>query len=505
MWWTWLALACSGGGEPKPADDSAAGDTGPSEDSDATGEADDTGDTGAPIDTALSDCALQPVISLDGAAVPGQDARLLLSVAADAELSWLVPYGEVSADAVAGEAWWSIPITEAVHTDDAVTIEVTASGPGCVPETASLDVAVGHPEPSRVVVLYNPAVDGSADVAEAYAAARGLDDGQLCGVEAADPTTLDGDLLEDLADAVMDCVDAVGEHVHYLVPVYGVPYKVSGRIDDIAVGTKVTTSLDALLFFGRRASRMSAARYNPIYQAGDSLAGVYDPYMPIGHIREEAATTYLLVTRIDGASAEDALALIDRTMEAEALVAAGALDGIVYVDGRYGDTPPSTDDFGSYESGEWNMWGTRTAFEELGWYEVVWDGNGEEFGTAPAPESCPDALFYAGWYSYYNYNDAFTWAPGAVGGHLDSCSACDLRDGTWAAEALQRGITATFGAVGEPYVAGMPEYDQLFRYLTEGANYAESAYESTVIGAWMMTFVGDPLYRPFPDGERSGR
>ena len=126
------------------------------------------------------------------------------------------------------------------------------------------------------------------------------------------------------------------------------------------------------------------------------------------------------------------------------------------MDGNRGDTEPTTDAPGSYEAGEWNMWGTRRLFEDLQWYPVVWDGNAEEFGTAPAPESCPDALYYAGWYSYYNYNDAFEWAPGAIGGHLDSCSACDLRSGTWSAEALTRGITATFGAVGEPYVAGMP-------------------------------------------------
>jgi hypothetical protein len=88
--------------------------------------------------------------------------------------------------------------------------------------------------------------------------------------------------------------------------------------------------------------------------------------------------------------------------------------------------------------------------------------------------------------------------PGAIGGHLDSCSACDLRGGTWSAEALKRGITATFGAVNEPYVAGMPEYDQLFLYLTRGANFGEAAYESTQLSLWMMVFVGDPLYRPFP-------
>jgi uncharacterized protein (TIGR03790 family) len=145
------------------------------------------------------------------------------------------------------------------------------------------------------------------------------------------------------------------------------------------------------------------------------------------------------------------------------------------------------------------MWGTRYVFEDYGASPVIWDGNSAEFGTAPAPTDCPEALYYAGWYSYHNDNDRFTWTTGAIGGHLDSCSACEIRGLTdaWAGMALVDGITAAFGAVNEPYVAGMPEYDPFFLYLTQGANSAEAGYESTYIGLWTMVWVGDPLYRPY--------
>lgn len=43
----------------------------------------------------------------------------------------------------------------------------------------------------------------------------------------------------------------------------------------------------------------------------------------------------------------------------------------------------------------------------------------------------------------------------------------------------------------------MPEYDQFFAYLTQGASYGEAAYQSTIVSAWMMVWVGDPLYRPY--------
>jgi uncharacterized protein (TIGR03790 family) len=345
-----------------------------------------------------------------------------------------------------------------------------------------------------LVVVYNPGATGSEEVARAYADFRGIPASGLCAVETTTSDTLAGEDFPAFLDAVFACAS---DHTLYFVPVWGVPYKVSGRINDFASGSPTTTSLDALLFFGAEALDMTDAVYNPVYRDGDSTTLDFKDYRSAG--RNRRANDVWLVARIDGASADDALALIERTRAAEEAVSAGTLDGIVYVDGRYGDGEPDpAAEFGSYEWGEWNMWGTRRVFESVALYDVVWDGNEAEFGTEPAPTSCPEALYYAGWYSYYNYNDCFDWTVGAIGGHLDSCSACDIRNpGTWAGSALLDGITATFGAVGEPYVAGMPEYDQFFYYLLQGANYGEAAYESTVVGGWMMVWVGDPLYRPY--------
>jgi uncharacterized protein (TIGR03790 family) len=479
-----LLLACDP--EPAKVPDAEPG-------TDSAGE-EGGGEEGGDGGTGPVDCGLAPEISLEGDAIPGQELRLSASTSAPAEARWSVDVGSIE-----GELW-AIPADAAPFLDVVANLQVEVEAEGCLPESASLQVEVGHPMANRVVVLYNPGVEGSAEVAEAYAAARGLGPHQLCALESSDPSTVGVEEAHALLAGAEACAEAVGPQVLYLVPVWGFPYKVSGAILDFGSGLATTTSLDALLFFGERASRYTEARYNPIYQEGDSMAGVYAPFVPALELRE-AGQDFFLVSRIDGADAAAALELIARTLEAEALRDGAGLDGIVYVDGNRGDTPPATDEFGSYESGEWNMWGTRYLFEELDLYEVVWDGNAEELGTAPAPTDCPDALYYAGWYSYYNYNDCFTWATGAIGGHLDSCSACDIRAaGTWSGSALIDGITATFGAVNEPYVAGMPEYDQLFRYLSEGATFGEAAYESTVVGAWMMVFVGDPLYQPFVAG-----
>jgi uncharacterized protein (TIGR03790 family) len=165
--------------------------------------------------------------------------------------------------------------------------------------------------------------------------------------------------------------------------------------------------------------------------------------------------------------------------------------GSVYVDwGWTTSEVPSSDVPGSYEAGELNLLRVADVFDDYGWSPIVEDSGPTEFGTAPAALDCPDALFYAGWYTYGLYNDVFSWAPGAIGAHLDSCSACDLRSGqNWSAVALQRGITATFGAVNEPYI---------FLYLSQGASFGEAAAESTYVSRWMMVWVGDPWYRPLP-------
>ena len=452
---------------------------------------DDGDDRGADVDP---DCSGTLELMSEAAGfVPGGLYTLTAGGLEGATYGWEVSVGSLSS-AEGAEVTWTVPAELAAWSAEEAEITLRATEAGCADQQQTQTAEVDWPETSRVVVVYNPDVDGSQTVAEYYADFRGID--AICAAPTSDATTLYVAEIDPFLDTVQACIDAVGPHVQYVVPVYGVPYKAEGRIYDLYYRTTlVTVSVDALLVYGAAAKAFTQPTENQVYRRGDSDDQDYVPYKAFGLIRENLSADYYLVTRIDGESATAAMDLVDRTALAEQT----ELSGIVYVDGEYGDTPPATDVYGSYEWGEWNMWGTRYVFEDFGLYEVVWDGNTEEFGeAAPAPMECPDALYYAGWYWVHNYHDVFTWAPGAIGGHLDSFSASDLRGTSWSGEALKRGITATFGAVNEPYVTGMPEYDQFYLYLTQGANYGEAAYESTTVGAWMMVWVGDPLYRPYP-------
>jgi uncharacterized protein (TIGR03790 family) len=395
---------------------------------------------------------------------------------------------------------WTIDPTLAANRPEPVTIVATASADGCPDETVSATATVDWPPAMRTLVIYNPMATGSQDVAQKYADFRQIPAKQLCPIPYADPVTVQSADYDAWLKTAMACADAIGPRVHYIVPVWGVPYKLAGRVKDCFQKTHpiTTVSLDAILAYGHDGGKVTQCEPNALFQDADSIAGTYGDYVPFGDYKSMISNDYFLVARIDGADADAAKALVDRTAAAEKLAQAKMLAGTVYVDGNRGLPHPATAPTGSYEDGEWNIIGVETVFKKLGWYPIVTDWDMAEFGTAPAPLTAPDALYYAGWYAFGHYNDVFTWKTGAIGAHLDSCSACDIRGTTdWSAMALRRGITATFGAVNEPYVIGLPCYDQFFKYLTDGASFGEAGYESNPFGGWMVVFVGDPLYRPY--------
>lgn len=500
--WVSLAALVAGCGSGSSSDQPTTNDasTDDSTPSDTTPIDDTSFDAGPTCPTTLK-------MAITGTPAPGATVTLSITPPYPYSVGWSATKGTLSLD-TGNTVKWTIPTDVATHVAETLTVTAAFDSKGhCAGVTPiSRDFIVDWPDAQRTIVVYDSARTGSKDVADAYAAYRIIPPDHLCPVTTADPVSITSTDYATLVDTVMACVTKIGPWIHTVVPVWGVPYKVSGQIDDLGDATKkAEVCLDELLVFGAASKSMTATKVNPFFQGSDpyggsdSLNDKYKPYVPFGQLRDKVKFDYFMVARIDGADADASKALVDRTKAADALVATGKLAGKVYVDGNRGLPHPTTDGFGSYESGEWNIIGVENVFKTFGKYEIVADYNNEELGTAPAPLTAPDALYYAGWYSFGHYNDVFTWNVGAIGGHLDSCSACDIRGSTdWSAMALRRGITATFGAVNEPYVAGLPEYDQFFLYLTQGASFGEAAYEANAEAAWMTVFVGDPLYRPYP-------
>jgi uncharacterized protein (TIGR03790 family) len=116
------------------------------------------------------------------------------------------------------------------------------------------------------------------------------------------------------------------------------------------------------------------------------------------------------------------------------------------------------------------------------------------------PNSCPQTAIYCGWYSLKKYVDAFDFVDGAIGYHISSFEAVDLRDpnsSQWCPAMLRRGITATLGAVAEPYLGAFPEPRIFFSRLLDGECLVEAFYHTQPFNSWQLVLIGDPLYRPF--------
>jgi uncharacterized protein (TIGR03790 family) len=341
----------------------------------------------------------------------------------------------------------------------------------------------------RVLVVYNQSEPESVEVADYYMTKRGIPAANKCAINTAETYYIADWNSFDAAvrTPVKNCLNAVGrDKILYIVFTYLTPYKAGDPIR--AVDQQIADIWDEYTN-GRDAD--GAHGY---YAPAQSQGNYYQPFVSLSDYRQQPSAKHLYsVWRLDGASAALAKGLVDKAMLAEAngLSGRGCFD-------TQGDINQA-DDY-SYGSGDWDIHRSADEARRAG-FEVLEDSNNAEFGTAPAPLRCDNAALYAGWYSLNNYNDAFTWRPGAIGFHTDSASAYNLRYGTnWSRNAVINGITVTSGAVDEPYLEGVAHPDGVFRNLFEGANVGDALLRNTMWLKWMIANIGDPLYRPFPNG-----
>lgn len=117
------------------------------------------------------------------------------------------------------------------------------------------------------------------------------------------------------------------------------------------------------------------------------------------------------------------------------------------------------------------------------------------------PNSVDDVALYCGWYSLRAYVPAMKFNRGAVGYHVASFELVSLRnpgEPGWVAGLLRSGVVATVGPVAEPFLHSFPNPDDFFPLLMTGKlTLAETYWTTTPLTSWMLTCIGDPLYRPY--------
>ena len=218
--------------------------------------------------------------------------------------------------------------------------------------------------------------------------------------------------------------------------------------------------------------RLHGATPNPMYWRLALFKGKLPP-MP---------KRLVMTARIDGPTAADALRMIKDSLAAEKTGVAGKF----YVDAG-----------GKYPHYEAHLHKVADMIRKQTTIPVVLDKSEHVF----APGRCPDAALYVGWYSLQKYVPAFTWSRGAVGWHIASFEAVNLRNpksNEWCVKMIQNGVAATLGAVDEPRLAAFPLPQDFFPLLLTGRYTLAECYWKTVPNAsWRMTLIGDPLYNPF--------
>lgn len=202
---------------------------------------------------------------------------------------------------------------------------------------------------------------------------------------------------------------------------------------------------------------------------------------------EYPALYTLMVCRLDGPSQKTITGLIDKAITAEQK----GLKGTAYIDSR--GIPGNRDEYGLYDQSLRDLAILTELKTDL---PVRQEQTAQLFPSG----SCPQTAVYCGWYSLTKYIDAFDFVDGAVGFHIASYEAGAIRDpnsSQWCPAMLEDGITATLGAVAEPYLQAFPKPRDFFAELYDGACLVEAFYRTKPYNSWQLLLIGDPLYRPF--------
>lgn len=379
----------------------------------------------------------------------------------------------------------------------------------------SADEGAPHRWAANTVILANASQATSLEVAEHYRKERGIPEENLVAL----PLPTESDLTREqfvqmlwnplrrtLAERGLllgkssgetdlmgrERINPTGSRVRYLVPVMGVPYRIREMdgLDDASL-------FEAFLPGGQLAPQTFPMPLKKNQAAVDSELALlfYDappltgfvPNPLFGKILEDREAPIVRVSRLDGPTVTEVLALVNNAIRAEAI----GLRGRAYFD--------LAKRSGSYAVGD--QWVERAAeLARQAWFDVDVDDRG---AVMPITARMDAPAIYFGWYTghyagVFRLPD-FRFPPGAVAAHLHSSSASALRspDRGWVGPFVAAGVTATVGNVFEPYLEQTHHFDLILEALLEGRNFGDAALAGLPSLSWQAIAIGDPLYEPF--------
>jgi len=206
---------------------------------------------------------------------------------------------------------------------------------------------------------------------------------------------------------------------------------------------------------------------------------------------ETEQSEVLMTSRLDGPSSD----IVKRIIVDSIMAEKDGLTGGACFDARWKDPGKNGKKVSGYAFYDKSIHRAAEYIDSETDIKVKKDDTGKLF----QPGDCLETALYCGWYSLARYVDAFTWQRGSVGYHIASSECATLKkkgSKVWCKKMIDKGIAATVGPVGEPYVQAFPVPEIFFKYLAEGyLTLAESYIISLPYLSWKMVLVGDPLYR----------
>ncbi|MEM6883591.1 MAG: TIGR03790 family protein [Verrucomicrobiota bacterium] len=363
----------------------------------------------------------------------------------------------------------------------------------------------------RLLVVYNENDPDARELAFSYALARQLDRSQIFSIQCPTDEIITRDIFNqqirspirnhlietermhvgearvNFGQVVKKVEVARQNDIWAIVLIRGIPLKIK---NDITL--PIPPNMPAQFHKNEAAvdSELSLLMYDTMELNGF----IPNPYYTEDVLRAfdaKMALSLIMVARLDGPTKQDVQRMIHDAVTTEQL----ELTGRSYFDAR-----GITDQNSGYKIGDdWIR--SASALAQNAGLEVYLDDKDPLLDSQMPVE---DIAIYAGWYAgdftgpFGRKN--FKFRPGSVAYHLHSFSANSIRTTSkhWVGPLISRGATVTMGSVYEPYLRLTPNLSTFFHSLLSGQCFAEAAYQSQMGLSWMITIVGDPLYRPFP-------
>ena len=370
---------------------------------------------------------------------------------------------------------------------------------------AAADATALH---DRVLLVRNADSPVSCAVADDYALKRGI--GHVLSVHCPDAAVQTGqetigqeDYLREIEQPVAAYL-ALNTVIDFIVLTKGIPIRVHGH----ATGNSSCNgaSLDSCLAALGYEHIADAATYHFVFDEarGSAWANRYwNATGPFSHARYGG----YLVTRLDGYTQADAMALVTRALAAERQAPAGSI--LLDVQPEFGLGDPATQPAALplKDIGAESAWSEYNA--DMAHAASLVKARGIQVELDLDPRFVGQRTGLAGYFSWGS-NDAhysasayrsLTFAPGALCDTAVSTSArtfLPTHGGqSQIADLIAQGVTGVKGYVEEPLLQACASPTIVLERYTAGATLAESFYAGSHFLGWEDVVIGDPICRPY--------